>query len=150
MKRTEEQTRRLKTFRRILHGYNGYTVFKVNKRVVKLDMATWLGGTLYDLVERGEKIQKGIKSCHTAACAWGIATIHPAMRRMGLQPSHEGSTFGKINGVECDDLMCDFFGLNADENVYLFMPLSYSKVANKVLPSDVAKHIDDVLAGKFR
>lgn len=91
-------------------------------------------------------------SCGTTACALGWATTMPELRAEGLHLSGT-PTYGWVTheptGATGEDAAMEVFGLDYDEAVYLFCPLSdhpnptvkRDAPAEMATPKQVAKHI---------
>jgi hypothetical protein len=163
--RTAEQTHRLEVARDIFKSMNGYQIVMINEKPHFFNMDIWGCYDRFTLMDGREKAPDVPEQdnycgyCGTVGCAWGIITIHPKMKELGLEAHGFGSHSGKINGIYKEPKLADrFFGLIPDEFTYLFSPTAYMhpketeyyKRVLEITPADVAQHFQEVLDGKFR
>lgn len=127
-----------------------------NKKGVKFDLAVIAapakeeGCYFYSSFGRGAKPEM---NCGTAACAVGLATLHPTFNRMGLTYYYNKSDefqpkFGKHRGWGKAERK--FFDLNEHESAFLFVHYSYpTRPEGAKGERAVARRIRSFAAGKI-
>lgn len=87
--------------------------------------------------------------CGFAACAWGWATAVPEFFAAGVHLDSYGDDV-VYNGQTGTNAAADFFDIDRDTAIYLFMPTEYPVKRGKPSLKAVAKRLREVASGDTR
>jgi hypothetical protein len=91
--------------------------------------------------------RRSASDCHTAACAFGLASMQPELQAEGLTWVENGPySRVEFGGQEGYSAAAIFFGITFEQTEFLFNPDRYEVREDAITPAMVADRIDIVVA----